>query len=258
MDTARYASPNCPTCKGRGYVRNGEGINDYAVCGCAILGQRREAAELTLERALPPRAREMTFRSFETGGLAQNERALLAARNFVRNYLTAREQGWVLGFWGQPRSGKTHLAVAIAQACTKRYLARPMLLNVPKALRAERERFNDPSKPSLLERAAEVDLLVLDDLGAQYERQAADTSRVSWVSEQLYNLLDERILASRPIVYTTNLSPSDLERRLSNEQGQRILGRLKEAEVAALEVLAVPGLRNEAKQAAGDLLFAER
>ena len=71
----------------------------------------------------------MTLARFETGGISQNEKALVAARNFVDNFLRAQEEGWVLGLWGQPRAGKTHLAVAIAQACTKRYLVRPMLLN---------------------------------------------------------------------------------------------------------------------------------
>lgn len=258
MDTKAYAMPNCKICGGLGRVRTGEGITDWEVCPCAIAGQRLRSAEKTLKRVLPPRALAMTLASFETGGIAQNERALLAARNFVDNYLRAAEEGWIMGFWGPPRSGKTHLAVAVLQACTRRFSIQPMLLNLPKALQEERERFHDRSRPSPLREAAKADLLVLDDLGAQYERQGVDTTRVSWVSEQLYNLLDERILHNRPLIYTTNLSPSDLERRLDNEQGRRVLGRLQEGEIAALELLPVPGLRDERHSEAKELLFAQR
>lgn len=207
MDPRRFAQPNCPRCKGEGRVRDGEGINDLAICPCALYGQRKAAAQAKVEKIFPPRARRMTLASSQSGGLAQNERALRVARNYVGNFLQAREEGWVLGYWGQPRTGKTHLAIAIAQAVTKRYLATPMLLDVPKALRQERARFNNPDLPSPLEIAALADLLVIDDLEAQYERQADDRSRVSWVSEQLYTLLDERFMHHRPTIYTTNLAP---------------------------------------------------
>ena len=97
---------------------------------------------------------------------------------------------------------------------------------------------------------------MLDDLGAQYERQADDTSRVSWVSEQLYQLLNERVMHNRTTIYTTNLSPTDLQRALSNESGQRVLGRLLQPQIATLEIKSVPNLHDESKSAARELLFA--
>jgi DNA replication protein DnaC len=255
MDTARYAQKDCPRCGGRGRIRTGEGITDWAVCPCALFGQRKATAELLIAQTFPGRAREMTLASFNAGELAQNERALLVAGNFVDNYRRAREQGWVLGFWGPPRAGKTHLAVGIAQACAKRYLARAMLLNVPKALRAERERYSNPDLPSPFAQAALVDLLILDDLGAEYERQGDDRSRVSWVTEQLYGLLDERFMHSRPLIYTTNLAPSDMSRRYSSEAWKRVYGRLMQAEVVdPLEIVPVAAAAS-LDPGAAELLF---
>lgn len=261
METSRYALPDCRICSGKGRVRTGETITDWAVCPCALAGLRQDAAEKLLHAALPPRALEMTLAAYDTGGIAQNDRALGAALAFVENYERAAEEGWVLGFSGAPRTGKTHLATAIAQACAKRYLARPMLLNLPKALREERERFNNPDKPSPFAAAARVDLLVLDDLGAEYEKMAGDLSRVSWLSEQLYVLIDERVMNNRPFVYTTNLSRSDMEARYSNEAWTRVFARIREAEVnpaGALEVVRVPGERASGNKHAADILFGKR
>jgi DNA replication protein DnaC len=260
MDSQLYAQPDCPRCQGAGRVKIGQGITDWAVCPCALIGQRRAVAELLVDERFPGRARTMTLASFETGGRAGNEQALRVAKNFVEHYETACKKGWVLGFWGEPSAGKTHLATAIAQACIKRYLARPQLLNVPKMLQAERERYNqrpgDTPLPSPIVQAMHADLLILDDLGAQYERDSG-AERVSWVMEQLYLILDERFMNNRPTIYTSNLAPGDLKRRMANEAGKRVLSRLERAEVIPpIEVIAVPAV-NRQDNADGNLLIAE-
>lgn len=258
MDTRKYANPNCKQCNGKGRAKTGPGITEWAVCPCAIVGQRLEAAERVIKVIFAPRAQEMTLETFKTGGSQQNERALLAARNFVDHWPRAQDNGWVLGFFGDPRAGKTHLATGIAQACIRRFLIRPMLLNLPKALNAERERYSRPDLPSPLKEAQKADLLILDDLGAEYERQAGDPSRVSWLSEQLYSLLDERFMEKRPIIYTTNLAPSDMEKRYDNEAWLRVYARLKTAQVInPLEIFPVDELRIADPEAKA-LLLAER
>jgi len=217
-----------------------------------------ETAEKVIRVAFSSRAQKMTFASFQTGDNVQNERALTVGKNFVDNWPRAVSQGWVLGFYGSPRAGKTHLAVAISQACVRRFLIRPMLLNLPKALRMERERYNNPTLLSPLQQAQEADLLILDDLGAEYERQGDDPSRVSWLTEQLYILLEERFQQNRPIIYTTNLTPSDMEKRYNNEAWRRVYARLEAAQVTPpMEIFRVPGVEiadPEAKR----LLFATR
>jgi DNA replication protein DnaC len=257
METSRYALLSCKLCGGKGRVKTGEGITEWAVCPCAVAGLRRDAADKLLRATLPPRARDMTLDNFKTGNIKQNEQALKAARNFIDNYERAAKEGWVLGFFGEPRTGKTHLAIAIAQAITKRYLARPSFANLPRALREERERFRNPDLPSPLQAAAEADFLVLDDLGAEYERMADDSTRVSWLSEQVYLLLDDRIMNNKPFIYTTNLSRSDMERKYQNEAWQRVFARLREAEVnpaGALEIVRVSGVERSS-EAAG-ILFS--
>jgi DNA replication protein DnaC len=228
MDTKQFADPDCRLCHGRGRVKTGETLASWAVCFCAIAGQRKQTADMLINKLFPERAQKMTLNNYQTGGILQNEQALKISKNFVDNYSQARSEGWMIGFYGPPQSGKTHLSVGIAQAITKRYLARPLFMNLPKALKTERERYSNSDIESELIKGTQVDLLILDDLGAEYER-AEDRSRVSWLTEQVYTLLDERIMKNLPTVYTTNLSPTEMETKYNNEAGQRIIARMKTA-----------------------------
>jgi DNA replication protein DnaC len=259
VETGRYARDDCPTCHGKGRVKIGAGSYDWAVCPCAIAGQRMAVAELRITEAFPARAQQMTISSYDAGGLAQNERALKVARRFIDNYEKARQEGWMIGFFGNPNAGKTHLAVAIARAVLKRYDASVHLLNFPQMLHETKERWRrkrgeegeDP-----IEAAVAADLLVLDDLGAQYERDAGSEA-VTWVAEQLYMILDARIMANRPTIYTTNLQPSVLQQRLNTEAGKRILSRIERAEVGKpIELMPVQNAGRQDEEAVA-LLFGD-
>lgn len=256
MNLRDKANPDCPVCHGRGSVKTGELSGEWAICPCAIAGQRLAVAQMRLERALPSRARRMTLASFQPGESAKNAQALKAARNFVEHYERACAEGWVLGFTGPPAAGKTHLAVGILQACMKRYGGTTgAYINVPQMLRDERERWRakDGSR-SPIDEAMTVDLLVLDDLGAQYERDT-EADKVTWVMEQLYTVLDARLMADRPTLYTTNMAWSDLVRRMDNEAAMRVLSRIERAQVCPpLEVVPVSGTNRQGEEAARLLL----
>jgi DNA replication protein DnaC len=66
------------------------------------------------------------------------------------------------------------------------------------------------------ERLTSVDLLHIDDLGAE--------KRSDWVLEQLYAIVNERYEAQRSIVVTTNLDQARLEEQI----GPRTVSRLVE------------------------------
>lgn len=244
MNPKEHADPGCPGCHGRGKLKTGQGIAEVAICSCVVAALDRTAARAQLDRLLQPRARQMTLASYKTGGNEQNQRALEVAENFVDHFNRARQAGWMICFYGQPRCGKTHLAVAIAQACVERHSGNgpltTQLLNIPAALAVERQRMSDGGQ-SPFARASKVDLLVVDDLGAEYERQP-DGDRVSWISERMYELLDDRVMDELPTIFTTNLTPSDLERRYKNEAWQRVYHRLISGLVIPpLEIFRIEG-----------------
>jgi DNA replication protein DnaC len=71
-------------------------------------------------------------------------------------------------------------------------------------------------KLDLIDRLTDVDLLHIDDLGAE--------NQTDWVMEQLYSIVNARYEAQRAIVATTNLMPDELSERL----GPRTVSRLVE------------------------------
>jgi DNA replication protein DnaC len=66
-----------------------------------------------------------------------------------------------------------------------------------------------------LDLLATVDLLHLDDLGAEY--------RTDWTIEQLYSVINARYQDQRAVVVTSNPDPDQLAREL----GDRIVSRLE-------------------------------
>src|SRR5262249_55396211 len=94
------------------------------------------------------------------------------------------------------------------------------IYSLPKLLSRIRRTFDaesgEQSYSDLFERLATVDLLHVDDLGAE--------NRTEWVLEQLYALVNERYESKRSLVVTTNLEEQELEDQI----GGRVVSRLVE------------------------------
>jgi DNA replication protein DnaC len=113
-------------------------------------------------------------------------------------------------------TGKTTLAMLVSKAALAagRSVA---IYSLPRLLNLLREAIDSPGGMlDLLDRLTAVDLLHLDDLGAEY--------RTDWVLEQLYSIVNARYEAKRAIVATSNLMPDKLSERL----GARTVSRLEE------------------------------
>lgn len=243
-----WANPNCPICHGSGLRPISDkhmGVDRDTFCKCVLINQRRAVAEKRIENTFGPNWRRFTFQNFKTEGDPMNEQALQAAKNYVDEFPTFNEQGYGFGLSGAPRSGKTHLITATTIALIKRWNLKPFLLSVPRMIRLEKERFNNPDLPSPIENATQADICILDDLGAEYKKQSQQaTHDLSWVEEQLYLILDERIKRSAPTLYTTNLSAGELDAYLQ----ERISSRLKNIIVSNYELMPVKGVNEPATE----------
>jgi DNA replication protein DnaC len=138
----------------------------------------------------------------------------------VRRYVRAIEQnldsGKGLWIQGDVGTGKTTLAMLVSKAALAagRSVA---IYSLPRLLNLLREAMDsDEGKLDFLDRLTAVDLLHIDDLGAE--------NRTDWVLEQLYSIVNARYEAERAIVATTNLMPDELSERL----GPRTVSRLVE------------------------------
>lgn len=140
----------------------------------------------------------------------------------VRKYVDTLEQNLAEGkgiwFEGDVGTGKTTLAMLIsAEALRQGHSV--AIYSLPRLLGLLRETFKDDSEASLatlLDRLAAVELLHVDDVGAE------QTS--PWVLEQLYTIVNTRYEDGRAIVLTTNLPPDELRKQI----GERTVSRITE------------------------------
>ena len=140
----------------------------------------------------------------------------------VRRYVDTLEQNLAQGkgiwFQGDVGTGKTTLAMLISAEALRRSHS-VAIYSLPRLLGLLRETFQDDSESSLsqlLDRLAAVELLHVDDVGAE------QTS--PWVLEQLYTIVNTRYEDGCAMVLTTNLKPDELREQI----GERTVSRLTE------------------------------
>lgn len=159
----------------------------------------------TLENYLPPNE--------------ELDKAKQTVMNFVSEF--DPKDGKNLLLVGTYGTGKSHLSYATAKRLIEKgYSA--LFLSVPKLLTKIKETYNASSKFSendLLEFVALVDLLVLDDLGAEYTNMK--NSSDNWTMTKLFEVIDSR--AGKHTIYTTNLSSVELESKVNARNFSRIM-----------------------------------
>ena len=129
---------------------------------------------------------------------------------------------------GSCGTGKTHLAAAILrQTICEGFCGKATFTTAPELLLNIREAFSDKTavtEREVVEKYSDVDLLLLDDLGA--EKQS------SWSITTLFLIIDRRLREMQPTVITSNLSLDGIESVLS----KRLASRLSGSRVIALKL----------------------
>jgi DNA replication protein DnaC len=208
-------SESCPfdLCDGSG-LRYDEPTNTAYDCRCRPQRVARAKAR-SLSAVIPRRYRDV---SFDRPPVSDLEPAIVAAtRRYAGSIEDQLDAGRGLWFMGPPGTGKTTLAMLVSHAALKTgrsvaIYSLPRLLNeIRDTHRAER------SHVDLLDRLIRVDLLHIDDVGAE--------RTTDWVLEELYSIVNGRYEDQRSIVITTNI----LDRRALCEQiTERTVSRLTE------------------------------
>jgi DNA replication protein DnaC len=153
---------------------------------------------------------------------------LTAVRDFVRKIDSNLDEGRGMWFQGDVGTGKTSLAMLISRTAIDAAKS-VAIYSVPRLLADIKATYEDGAGGSyadLFRRLCAVDLLHLDDLGAE--------KRTEWVLEQLYSIVNERWQNARSIVVTTNLT--DLE-ELRAQVGHRTVSRLTEICGTAIPIM---------------------
>jgi DNA replication protein DnaC len=191
----------CPygECDGSTWILDEE-TNTARPCRCRDQRVRR-AASGGIGTGIGRRFLEV---SFDREPIVSLDRAVLRqVRAFTRSIEENLEAGRGLWFDGPVGTGKTSLAILVAKAAKdagRSYAVFP----VPRLLAEIKRTFDRDASDSYMgffRRLCTVDLLVLDDLGAE--------KQTDWVLEQLYSIVNERWQDRRSIVVTTNVPEPD-------------------------------------------------
>jgi DNA replication protein DnaC len=205
----------CPfgICDGSGLVID-ETTNTAYDCRCRDQLIARAKAR-NLSAVIPRRYRDVAF---ERPPVTDMDRDVVrTTRDFTDSIDDQLQAGRGLWFMGPVGTGKTTLAMLVSKAAleTGRSVAiysLPRLLNeIRDTHRAERSHID------LLDRLTAVDLLHVDDVGAERKNE--------WVLEELYSIVNSRYEEQRSIVITTNIDDHDA---LCEQIGARTVSRLTE------------------------------
>jgi DNA replication protein DnaC len=211
-----FRNQACPlgVCDGSGWILGPEDVARACDCREARLRRGRNRGVASV---IP---RKFQGVSFDRPPVTEIEPTVVRhVRSWVESMEANLEAGRGLWLMGDPGTGKTTLAMLVSKAALEdsRSVA---IYSLPKLLARIRRTYDaEPGGDSYLsffERLTSVDLLHIDDLGAE--------KRSDWVLEQLYALVNERYEAQRSMLITTNLEPQELEEQI----GPRTVSRLVE------------------------------
>ena len=210
-------SEACPegVCDGSGWILT-EG-DEARPCRCREARIRRLKTRL-MGSGVPKRF--LREASFDRNPVREIDSLVL---DHVRSFTRAIEQKVRAGegcwFYGEDHgTGKTLLAMLISKAALEAGLS-VAIYSVPRLLAEIKETYEETSQGSymdLFHRLCAVDLLHLDDLGAE--------RRTEWVLEQLYSIVNERWQDERSIVVTTNLDIDQLREQVGRRTVSRLFG----------------------------------
>jgi DNA replication protein DnaC len=207
---------SCPLgrCDGSGFVVD-EQTRMATECGCRP--QRIEQHRARSLSAVIPRKYKGV--SFDRPPVTEMPPPVTrSVHRFVRDLDENLDSGRGLWFFGSVGTGKTTLAMLVSKSALDagRSVAIYSLPRLLAEIRTTFDEANDRSYTSLLDRLAAVDLLHIDDVGAE------KTS--PWVLEQLYAIVNARYEHERSIVITTNLERDPLAEQIT----ERTVSRLEE------------------------------
>ncbi|APC48274.1 DnaC replication protein [Virgibacillus halodenitrificans] len=139
---------------------------------------------------------------------------LATAKQNITNYIQEFDGKKNLLLHGSYGTGKSHLSVAI----TKKVMEKKkecLFLSLPKLLTKIKETYNNKgvTEDELLAVIQRVDLLVLDDIGAEHHTE--------WANTKLFEILDDR--SGKSTIYTTNLNSKELRAQINERNFSRMM-----------------------------------
>ncbi len=213
-------SPICEKCGGNGYVGS-------AMCEClqelCRQEQKKELTLLSVGRESFEQFRLEYYPDREDPKFRVNIRAIMektyqTCRRYAQNF---SERSPNLLFCGDTGLGKTFLSACIARTVADNGFS--VVYDTASHLfsRLERAKFgNDETARQESEKYMACDLLIVDDLGTEMPGQ--------FTTAALYSLINDRILAGKPTIISTNLNADELAARYNRQIASRLRGNFQQ------------------------------
>jgi DNA replication protein DnaC len=206
-------------CDGSGWILGPEDVARPCDCRAERLNRGHTRG---ISSVIPARYRGVSFDRPPVSDMSrdlQSKVALSEIHTFIDHLDERLAEGRGLWLSGETGTGKTTLAMLVSKTALQRGKS-VAIYSLPKLLaRIRRTYDSEPggdSYLSLFDKLTSVDLLHIDDLGAE--------KRSDWVLEQLYALINERYETERSMLVTTNLEHDELKDQI----GPRTVSRLSE------------------------------
>ncbi len=167
---------------------------------------------LRKESLMSPRFEEATFQNFRED--KANSYNLKLCRRYAENFDVMMKKNQGLIFYGDVGTGKTFAAACIANYLLSRGTS-VVMTSFIKLLSSMQTFGND--NELLISRLNRAKLLIIDDLGAERDTEFAQ--------EHVYNIIDSRYRAKRPLIITTNMTIEEI-REPNGTRYARIYDRL--------------------------------
>jgi len=227
--------PICPICGGIGFLRLDAPVGHpkfgkIVPCDCNLAHVHDKGMENLRKLSNLQAMGHYTFDNFNAMGFGMDtskSQNLQSAFEMAKQF-TANPQGW-LTFLGGYGCGKTHLAVAIANARVE-LGKQALFIVVPDLLDHLRAAFSPHSTSTYDQRFEQIrnaPLLILDDLGTQ--------SATPWAQEKLFQIFNHRYNARLATVVTSNHKLEEID--------PRIRSRLVDLDLAQVINITAPDFR---------------
>lgn len=147
---------------------------------------------------------------------SENANLYKAAKRYVENFPKMLEENQGILFWGTVGTGKSFTAACIANELLER-MTTVVMTSFVKILQDIHNLNNDET--SYLDKLNQPKLLIIDDLGTE--------RNTDYALEKVYNVIDSRYRARKPLILTTNLTLREMQQE-TDIRYKRIYDRIFE------------------------------
>lgn len=201
-----------------------DGMKVNCICNCIEeerkkireeLKQIEQSNDIERQRRLCFKSESMHRMIFAIDDDLTSEASKMSRRwvqNYDRNLQSGKPISWLF-FYGGTGVGKTYYAACIANAM----IEKGKKVKMTTGSEIEQEIFNAEDKADIYKRYASYDVLILDDLAA--ERKS------DYMYEILYNIVNDRYMARKPMIITTNMTTADTV-NIKDKRLERIMSRI--------------------------------